>query len=95
MKEISISSVIKIISIIILLFGFFIVTNLFLYKYKGDVNHDDKVSSIDIIYIQRYLHNYDDNLSLWDLYCMDMDCDFKITNNDIYIIQKKIVELNQ
>ena len=80
MKEISISSVIKIISIIILLFGFFIVTNLFLYKYKGDVNHDDKVSSIDIIYIQRYLH---------------MDCDFKITNNDIYIIQKKIVELNQ
>lgn len=72
----------------------FIVFNIFFNStlIKGDINLDHNLSAYDIVIIKRYLEGYDTNLSFIDLYLMDMNYDFKIRNEDIILLQKKIIK---
>lgn len=75
---------------------FLIITIIFLLRFcKGDIDHDGKVTVHDIVTIQRYLEGYNDKLSLFDLYCMDVNYDFVISEKDITEIQKYIVGLEK
>ena len=59
---------------------------------KGDVNHDGKYSTVDVVRVQRYILGLDDPC-LIDKYCMDANSDFAIDEKDIEKIQRKIVGL--
>lgn len=80
----------KIICIIVLFIIFFLS---FTFKYqKGDINHDNKYSTIDVILVQRYVLGLD-NPCWIDKYCMDINSDFVIDEKDIEKIRCKIVGL--
>ena len=66
---------------------------LILPKYqKGDINHDGKYSTIDVVYIQRYIAGLD-NPSCIDKFYLDANGDFAINEQDIEYVQRKIVGL--
>ena len=90
-RNLSITSIISCIFYVFIIYAFIFVLRLC----KCDVNHDRQITAYDIVLIQRFLDGYDDNLSLFDLYCMDVNSDFKITNEDIIEIQEHIVGLKK
>lgn len=61
--------------------------------FKGDINHDNNISTLDIVVIQRYINGYDNKLSIYDKFLMDVNMDFKINKEDIDELRKII--LNQ
>ena len=60
---------------------------------KGDVNHDGKISCIDVVKVRRYILGLDDP-NLIDKFCMDVNCDFVIDDEDIDGIRRIIVGLD-
>lgn len=80
----------KLIYIILLLIISFL--SFFFKCKKGDINHDGKYSTIDVILVQRYILGLD-NPCLIDKYYMDVNGDFAIDGKDIKKIQQKIVGL--
>lgn len=81
----------KLICIILLLIILFLS---FLFKCKkGDVNHDGKYSTIDVILVQRYILGLDNPCLIDKYYYMDVNGDFIIDEKDIKKIQQKIVGL--
>ena len=73
--------------IFILCFVIIFIHNIF----KGDVNHDYKVSILDIIKTQRYIDGYTDNLSFYDKFLMDVNMDFKIDEQDVFELRNVII----
>ena len=71
---------------------FLIVISTLLKYQRGDVNHDGKYSTVDVVRVQRYILGLD-NPCLIDKYCMDANSDFAIDEKDIEKIQRKIVGL--
>lgn len=69
----------------------FIIITFIHYLFKGDINHDYKISTLDIVTIQRYTNGYNDNLSICDKFLMDINLDFRIDEDDINELKKIIV----
>lgn len=95
MKRISITTIISfIVSIIICSFIFIVLLYLYvnMNTIKGDANNDGVVDTKDIIYIKRYMLDYDKH-SIIEKVRMDVNRDFKIDEDDIMRVREIIVGL--
>ena len=63
-------------------------------RIKGDVNNDGSIDVLDIIKINLYIKNKNTNYSLLDLYCMDIDNNLYINEEDINTLNNIILELD-
>lgn len=91
--------ILKIILVIDIVFMIFCGSILFLNRFKGDINGDEKsYYKEDFNYICGYvgiiyMNEADkDNTTLWQKFCMDMDWNFRIDEVDMFIMNEHVKE---